>query len=90
MHDFTRMNTQLNERCVAKMKHNLKYFFWKVWFSNSNNRWWLLVVIILTILHYYKTKDSGIPLINAILILLFILLKTAIWYLRGAKIDEEN
>lgn len=72
------------------MKHNLKYFFWKVWFNNSNNRWGLLVVIVLTILHYYKTKDSGIPLINAILVLLFILLKTIIWYLRGAKIDEEN
>lgn len=84
------MNAQLNERCVAKMKHGLKYFFWKVWFNNSNNRWWLLVVIVLTILHYYKTKDSGIPLIGAVFILFFILLKTAIWYLRGAKIDEEN
>ena len=90
MHDFTRMNAQLNERCVAKMKHGLKYFFWKVWFNNSNNKWGLLVVIILTILHYYKTKDSGIPFIGAVFMLLFILIKTAIWYLRGAKIDEEN
>lgn len=84
------MNAQLNERCVAKMKHNLKYFFWKVWFSGVGSRMTIFFIFISTILDYYKTKDSGIPLINAILVLLFILLKTIIWYLRGAKIDEEN
>ncbi|MCJ0537961.1 hypothetical protein [Enterococcus cecorum] len=72
------------------MKHNLKYFFWKVWFSGTGSRMWLAYLLITVIHDYYETKDSGIPFIGAVFILLFILIKTAIWYLRGAKIDEEN
>ncbi|XBG78407.1 hypothetical protein V4S31_04775 [Enterococcus cecorum] len=74
----------------GKMKHGLKYFFWKVWFSGIGSRMWLAYLLITIIHDYYKTKDSGIPFIGAVFMLLFILIKTAIWYLRGAKIDEEN
>ena len=72
------------------MKHGLKYSFWKVWFSGTGSRMWLAYLLITVIYDYYKTKDSGIPFIGAVFMLLFILIKTAIWYLRGAKIDEEN
>ena len=84
------MNAQLNERCVAKMKHNLKYFFWKVWFSGIGSRMFVFFLLLTTFEHYYKGSDSDIFLFSATIILLFILIKTAIWYLRGAKIDKEN